>query len=65
MHVQGGVHAAAGLLPSHHDGAQGTLLGIPALQVTPSFTLLIDKVCTSHNILYSLTGNDPIDKSIL
>ena len=27
-----GVHAAAGLLPAHYDGAQGTQLGIPPLQ---------------------------------
>ena len=53
------------LLPAHHDGARGTLPGLPALQVTSNYTLLSDKVCTLRNILYLLSGDDSIDKTIL
>ena len=33
--------------------------------VTSSYTFLIDNVCTLHNILYLLTGDHSIQKSIL
>ena len=63
-HIKECVHAAAGLLPAHHDGARGTLSGIPALQVTSSYTLLSENGCNLHDVLYSLSAEISIDKYI-